>query len=121
MWQDIKKVNETAENNNTGIDCRSYLKMVGAGAGFAAGGTGLMSLGSQSDILEVLEDGRNVPGNIALKLDKSRGYVRSQLPQLRDHGLVQKEYEEGEFYSISEKGRRYLVGEIDADELEDTE
>ena len=48
MSQGIEKENETTENNNAGIDRRSYLKMVGAGAGFTAGGTGLTSLGSQS-------------------------------------------------------------------------
>ena len=45
--------------------------------------------------------------------------INHRLKLLLDHDLVEKEYEEGGFYSISEKGRQYLAGEIDADELED--
>jgi len=59
------------------------------------------------DILEVLDDGRNVPGNIAAELDKSRGYIRSQLPRLRDYGLVRKigPLEESGLYELTEMGR----------------
>lgn len=48
MSQEIKNKTETTENNDADINRRSYLKMVGAGAGFSAGGTGLTSLGVQS-------------------------------------------------------------------------
>ena len=44
----IEKENGSPENNNADINRRSYLKMVGAGAGFSAGGVGLSSLGTQS-------------------------------------------------------------------------
>ena len=66
-----------------------------------------LSVPTDFDILEALEDGRNVPGNIALELDKSRGYVRSQLPHLRDYGLVRKigPLESSGLYELTEKGR----------------
>lgn len=48
MPREFEKGSRTAEKNDTDIDRRSYLKMVGAGAGFTAGGTGLTSLGSRS-------------------------------------------------------------------------
>jgi len=60
------------------------------------------------DILEVLDEkGRNVPGNIALELDKSRGYIRSELPDLVDYGLARKigPLEDSGLYEITEKGR----------------
>ncbi|PSQ46002.1 hypothetical protein BRD15_10370 [Halobacteriales archaeon SW_6_65_15] len=44
----IEKENEATENNAADIDRRSYLKMIGTGAGFSAGGVGLSSLGTQS-------------------------------------------------------------------------
>ena len=48
MSQENKIKAETAESNDADINRRSYLKMVGAGAGLSAGGTGLTSLGVQS-------------------------------------------------------------------------
>jgi hypothetical protein len=48
MPQDIEKEIESAERNGTNVNRRSYLKMVGTGAGFTAGGTGLTSLGTRS-------------------------------------------------------------------------
>ena len=72
-------------------------------------GVGIMRLSAPTefDILKKLEDGRNVPGNLAVELDKSRGYVRSQLPKLADYGLVEKigPLENSGLYELTEKGR----------------
>lgn len=48
MSQDIVTKIEKTEKNTAGIDRRSYLKMVGAGAGLSTGSAGLTSLGVQS-------------------------------------------------------------------------
>lgn len=53
--------------------------------------------------------------------DISYSTVNRRLKQLLESSLVQKEYEPGGFYSITEKGQRYLQGEISANELEKTD
>lgn len=48
MSQDMQKESKIAESNDTDLDRRSYLKMVGASAGFTASSTGFASIGTQS-------------------------------------------------------------------------
>ncbi|MFP8957156.1 winged helix-turn-helix domain-containing protein [Natrialbaceae archaeon A-CW3] len=59
-------------------------------------------------------------GNIARNTGLSRGYTSGRLSVLVDHGLVEVDEEEGShpFYSLSEKGKAYLAGELEADDLE---
>jgi repressor of nif and glnA expression len=52
-------------------------------------------------------------------VDMAYSTVNHRLKLLLDHGLVKKEYSEGGYYAITEKGEAYLAGEIDADDLED--
>lgn len=44
--------------------------------------------------------------------------LKRRLKRLRDLGLVQIDYEEGRYHSISDKGRSYLSGDLDASELD---
>lgn len=57
-------------------------------------------------ILEYLQDGRNVAGNIHLDIDVTRGYVNSELPKLADYGLVRKigPNPNSGLYELTEKG-----------------
>lgn len=45
--------------------------------------------------------------------------LKRRLKKLRGAGLVQIDYEEGRYHSISEEGSAYLAGELDVSELED--
>ncbi len=47
--------------------------------------------------------------------------VNRRLKLLYEGGLVQKEYPEGGFYSLTNKGHAYLAGELDASEMEHDE
>jgi len=60
-------------------------------------------------------------GNIARNTGLSRGYTSERLQVLVEHELIEVEDEEGSypFYSITDRGRAYLSGELDADDLED--
>jgi len=40
-------------------------------------------------VLEILEEGRNIPSNVADRLDFSRQYVQRRLQRLEEHGHVQ--------------------------------
>lgn len=44
--------------------------------------------------------------------------VSRRLRYLEDLGLVERALEEEGYYGITEKGRRYLAGEIEAEDLE---
>ena len=44
---------------------------------------------TDKDILEILEEGRNAPLNIANRLDFTRQYVQRRLRRLEEHGHVQ--------------------------------
>ena len=62
-------------------------------------------------ILQYLADhGRNVAGNIHLEIDRSRGYVNSELGKLEDHDLVTKigPNPQSGLYEITDKGRAVL-------------
>lgn len=45
---------------------------------------------ADESIVQVLEEGRNTPSNIARRLDYSREYVSQRLKRLREHGLVER-------------------------------
>lgn len=44
--------------------------------------------------------------------------VKRRLPILRDKGLLRSVSDKRGYYEISEQGRAYLAGELDADDLE---
>lgn len=68
-------------------------------------------------ILELLdESGLELsPVVLARNLEYSRSWISQRLSKLAEAGLV--EVQEGSYYFISEKGRDYLTGDLDADEL----
>lgn len=51
--------------------------------------------------------------------DFSIDTVRRRLRRLRDLGLVSKVYEKGAYHKITDEGRAYLAGDLDASELDD--
>jgi len=58
-------------------------------------------------ILSVLRDGRNIPANIALDIDRARNYINQRMPYLLDYGLVEKigPYEDSGLYELTDRGR----------------
>ena len=72
-------------------------------------------------ILELLDESglELTPVVLAQNLDYSRTWVSTRISKLVDAGLI--ENPEGSFYQITERGRSYLAGNLDADELEDPE
>lgn len=74
-------------------------------------------------ILEFLQNDPNreivaTPRVIAENIDFNRGYVTQRLSELRDRELVEYHDEDTGIYAISDRGRAYLAGKLDADELE---
>lgn len=63
------------------------------------------------EILEILTEGRNVPANIAARLDKEQGYISGQLPKLADQGLVDRigAAERAGLYELTERGEAALA------------
>ncbi|WP_245852998.1 winged-helix domain-containing protein [Natrinema ejinorense] len=59
--------------------------------------------------------------NTRHKSSISYSTVNRRLKLLREAELVEKEYEEGGFYAITNRGHAYLKGELDADELEQSD
>ena len=60
------------------------------------------------------------PTNIAKNTGYSSGYMRKECNRMSSEGLLEKEDEGGHpFYSVTEKGRQYLSGDLDASEQED--
>ena len=59
------------------------------------------------------------PALIAENTDYARTTVREHILKLRDHGLIEYHDKERAIYRLTQKGRAYLAGEIDVDELED--
>lgn len=76
-----------------------------------------MQLPIDERILEALESSGMIlsPSVIALNIDKSRGEVNRRLSVLVEYGLV-KRVKRG-YYEITDEGRRYLTGELDASDL----
>ncbi|WP_324757140.1 phage repressor protein [Haloarcula montana] len=79
-------------------------------------------------ILGVLTDGRNIPANIALDIDRARNYINQRMPYLLDYGLVEKigPYEDSGLYELTDRGRvayehreHYHKDDVDFDELLD--
>ena len=72
-------------------------------------------------ILELLADSDLVlsPAVIGYNIDYTPNYVTGRLGKLKDAGLVER-VDTG-MYEITDRGRAYLVGDLDADELEDGE
>jgi predicted transcriptional regulator len=75
---------------------------------------------SDDAVLELLLDTGIAlpPAVIAFNIDVSHPTVRRRLPKLLEHGLVRKADEDKGYYEITEKGRQYLAGDLDASELE---
>ena len=71
-------------------------------------------------ILSLLEESGLMlsPAVIAANLDYTRGWVSKRLRKLLEAGLVEKS--QSSYYEITERGEKYLVGEIEAGILEDT-
>ena len=57
------------------------------------------------------------PAVVAVNLDYSRNWVSRRMSRLEDAELVEKV--DGSYYRITDRGRAYLEGELDADELEE--
>ena len=72
-------------------------------------------------VLELLDESNLIlsPAVVAKNLDYSRNWVSRRMSKLSNVGLVE-EVDRG-YYQISEKGRAYLSGEIDASSLEQSE
>ena len=72
-------------------------------------------------ILEFLDETDIVatPQVIAANIDYSRQYVNQRIRLLADNDLVQNTGDG--LYRITDRGRAYLEGELDADELSDSE
>ena len=68
-------------------------------------------------ILEVLDSGLELgPAAIAHNIDRTRSWVSQRLSVLVEYGLV-TEPKPG-YYGITDDGRRYLAGELDASNLD---
>jgi DNA-binding IclR family transcriptional regulator len=68
-------------------------------------------------ILDLLEESglELSPAVLAHNLDYSRSWVSRRLSKLTEAGLTEVE---GTYYGITNKGRAYLAGDLDADDLE---
>lgn len=69
-------------------------------------------------ILELLDESNLIlsPAVIAVNLNYTRNWVSRRVSKLVRAGLIEET--NGSYYRISEKGRRYLSGDIPAEELE---
>jgi len=81
--------------------------------------------GNDDTILEYLheKDMALPPGTLHYNLVREGfevGYstIRRRIKLLEDAGLVENEADEGSYYALTEKGRQYLAGDLDASELE---
>jgi len=72
-------------------------------------------------ILETFDDSGLTlsPRILAYNTDYSRHYVARRLSELEKRDMVEK-VDEG-LYEITDLGRAYLAGDLDADDLEDTD
>nr|WP_239647756.1 transcriptional regulator [Natrinema altunense] len=71
-------------------------------------------------MLEVLETGLELgPTTIGRDIDRDRTGVSRRLSELATYGLVDR-VDEG-YYVITDLGKQYLAGELDADGPEPTE
>lgn len=77
-------------------------------------------------ILEFLQNEGNreliaTPGMIELNIDYGKTHISNRLGVLRDAVLVEYHDETRGAYCITDRGRAYLAGELDAEDLEDAE
>ncbi|MFC7079284.1 winged-helix domain-containing protein [Halorussus caseinilyticus] len=82
--------------------------------------------GSDDRILELLAESGVALNKKALEVnfelegeDISYSTIKRRLPMLEEIGLVEQVRQKGSYYRITEKGRAYLTGELDASDLED--
>ncbi|WP_321166973.1 winged helix DNA-binding protein [Halobaculum gomorrense] len=70
-------------------------------------------------ILELLDESGLIlsPAIISANLDITRQHISNRLAELADHGLVQRTSTGRGHYRITDKGREYLAGELDEDEI----
>jgi len=69
-------------------------------------------------VLELLAESDLIlsPAVLAKNLDYTRNWVSRRLSKLNEAGLVRQV--DGGYYQITDLGRDYLIGDIDAEELE---
>ncbi|OYR66488.1 hypothetical protein DJ79_12255 [Halorubrum ezzemoulense] len=58
------------------------------------------------------------PALIAENSDYARTTIREHMIELRNHGLIEYHDEDRAIYRLTQKGRSYLTGELEIDELE---
>lgn len=85
----------------------------------------LVSWMTKSDpaILEVFEEaGIAIPPAVAEYNLKgvSKSTIKRRLPVLVEHNLLRKVDEERGYYQITDLGRAYLAGDLDAEDLEES-
>ena len=70
-------------------------------------------------ILETLADCEMIlsPAVIAINTEYSRNYINKRMAVLLKNGLVNR-VQDG-YYEITDRGRAYLAGDLDAEDLED--
>lgn len=59
------------------------------------------------------------PAVVEMNVDYQRTHVNNRLSKLREAGLVEYHDQDRAAYKITDRGRAYLKGEIDAEKLED--
>ena len=64
-------------------------------------------------------DIRVSPKVLAINIEYDRQYTSKRCQRLTEAGILERESEG--VYSLSDKGREFLKGDLDASELEDTE
>lgn len=69
-------------------------------------------------ILELLDESDLIlsPAVTAVNLDYSRNWVSRRMSKLENANLIKKE--NGSYYQITDLGRAYLEGKVEAEELE---
>jgi len=77
-----------------------------------------MQMGVDDEILELLaECGLTLsPSDIAYNIERDRSGVNKRCSELTDHGLLNRP--KRGYYEITEEGRAYLAGDLDAADLD---
>jgi predicted transcriptional regulator len=61
---------------------------------------------------------RASPGMVESNLDYEISHVRTRMIELREAGLLEYYDEDRGIYQITDRGRAYLAGELDAEDLD---
>lgn len=71
-------------------------------------------------ILELLDSAGIAanPATIAFNIDYDNSYIANRCQVLTNHGLLDRVSQGKAMYRITDRGRAYLAGEIDAEALE---